>query len=163
MRRMKITRITLALAAVAAIGVGGTSIASADDDGGRPDETEIRQLFDGWNAALKTGDAERVADLYASDAVLLPTLRNEPHDTRAEIVDYFEHFLAKQPVGRITHSDVNVLDKNSAIDQGTYAFRVTAPDGTESEVPARYTFVYEKDRRGNWHIVSHHSSKYPEG
>jgi uncharacterized protein (TIGR02246 family) len=163
MRRMKITRITLTLAAIAAFGIAGTSIASADREDERPTETEVRQLFDRWNAALQTGDAERVADLYALDAVLLPTVRNQPHDTRAEIVDYFEEFLAKKPVGRITHSDVDLLNKNTAIDQGTYTFRLTAGDGTESEVPARYTFVYDKDARGNWKIVSHHSSKYPLG
>jgi uncharacterized protein (TIGR02246 family) len=165
---MKFQRIALTLAAVAAFGVAGTSIASADRDGDRhdqrPSEAEVREQFDRWNAALQSGDPERVADQYAPDGVLIPTLSNEPRDTRAEIVDYFEnHFLPSKPVGTITESLVNVLDRDTAIDQGTYVFNQTKPDGTPFQTLARYTFVYEKDASGNWKIVSHHSSKFPEG
>jgi hypothetical protein len=45
---------------------------------------------------------------------------------------------------------------------GTYEFRLTATDGTVSTVKARYTYVYERDARGQWKIVHHHSSKYPK-
>ena len=37
----------------------------------------IAALFDEWNAALATKDPETVANLYAHDAVLLPTVSNE--------------------------------------------------------------------------------------
>jgi uncharacterized protein (TIGR02246 family) len=37
----------------------------------------IASLFDTWNQALATKDPHRVADLYAHDAVLLPTVSNE--------------------------------------------------------------------------------------
>ena len=37
---------------------------------------ELEGLFDIWNAALQTGDSETVADLYAEDSVLLPTVSN---------------------------------------------------------------------------------------
>lgn len=30
-----------------------------------------------WNAALQTGDPEKVADMYAEDAILLPTVSNK--------------------------------------------------------------------------------------
>jgi hypothetical protein len=43
-------------------------------EAGRPSQQEIAALFDEWNAALATGDPEKVADLYSPDAVLLPTL-----------------------------------------------------------------------------------------
>jgi len=162
-RRMNIKRFTLIIAAAAAALVAAVPVASADRDDQRPTNSEIRALFDRWNAALQTGDAEQVSDLYARDAVLLATVDNEPNDTRAEIVDYFEnHFLPSKPVGRITESIVKVLDENSAIDMGTYEFRLTAADGTVSTVKARYTYAYERDDRGQWKIVHHHSSKYPK-
>lgn len=37
----------------------------------------IASLFDDWNAALATKDPQQVANLYAHDAVLLPTVSNE--------------------------------------------------------------------------------------
>ena len=57
--------------------------------------SEVEGLFDHWNAELASGDAARVAALYSDDALLLPTLSNQPRDTPAAIRDYFEGFLAR--------------------------------------------------------------------
>ncbi|MEN1886930.1 SgcJ/EcaC family oxidoreductase [Streptomyces mirabilis] len=109
-----------------------------------PSKERIAALFDGWNAALRTGDPEKVADRYASDAVLLPTVSTRIRDTHAEIVDYFEHFLANKPVGKKIETIVNVLDENSALDTGLYEFTLTDPDtGARRTVEARYTYEYE--------------------
>ncbi|MGP3924510.1 SgcJ/EcaC family oxidoreductase [Streptomyces sp. 8N616] len=127
-----------------------------------PGSEEIRAQFDLWQAALATGDPERVADRYAPDGVLVPTMSNRIRTDRAGIVDYFEHFLAQKPEARITRSVVSVLDGNSAVDTGTYRFTLTEENGSERTVDARYTFVYEK-KAGNWLIINHHSSAMPEG
>jgi hypothetical protein len=37
----------------------------------------VKAQFDGWNAALATLSPEKVADRYAEDAVLLPTVSNK--------------------------------------------------------------------------------------
>ncbi|MGP4000739.1 SgcJ/EcaC family oxidoreductase [Streptomyces sp. 8N706] len=123
---------------------------------------EIRAQFDLWQAALATGDPERVADRYAPDAVLVPTMSNRIRTDRDGIVDYFKHFLAQKPEARITRSVVRVLDENSAVDTGTYRFTLTDENGSERTVDARYTFVYEK-KAGNWLMINHHSSAMPEG
>jgi uncharacterized protein (TIGR02246 family) len=126
-------------------------------------EAQVLGLFDNWNAALQTGDAQKVADLYASDAVLLPTVSNNVRTDRAEIVDYFEHFLQNKPVGTKVESVVNVLDSNTVIDTGVYEFALTDRNtGEKSTVQARYTYAYEKQQDGKWLIVNHHSSKMPE-
>ena len=52
-------------------------------------EAEIAALFDLWNAALATLNAENVASLYAHDGVLLATLSNEVRPTHEKIEDYF--------------------------------------------------------------------------
>lgn len=126
----------------------------------RPTTEQIKALFADWNASLATGDAQKVADRYAPNAVLLPTVSNQVRSTRAEIVDYFEHFLKNKPSGQILDSHVAVLDADDAIDAGTYRFALTQ-EGKPTTVDARYTFVYEKID-GKWLIVNHHSSAMPE-
>ncbi|GHD60305.1 hypothetical protein GCM10010317_052450 [Streptomyces mirabilis] len=159
-RAAVITASTLAAATAVTIGIS-TSVGAAPQK--PPAKAQIAALFDGWNAALKTGDPEKVADRYAPDAVLLPTVSNKIRDTHAEIVDYFEHFLENKPVGKKIETIVNVLDENSALDTGLYEFTLTDPDtGAKRTVEARYTYEYEK-RGGKWLIVNHHSSVMPEG
>ncbi|MEU6352392.1 SgcJ/EcaC family oxidoreductase [Streptomyces sp. NPDC047072] len=166
MNRRSITKraAVVTATAVVALGTVGTVAATAGPKpAAKPSKAQIAGLFDRWNAALKTGDPETVADLYAKDAVLLPTVSNKVRTDHAGIVDYFEHFLANKPVGKKVQTIVNVLDKNSAIDTGVYEFTLTDPKtGAKSTVEARYTYEYEK-RGGEWLIVNHHSSKMPEG
>lgn len=129
----------------------------------KPDQPITRmigRLFTEWNAALATGDPRKVADRYAPDAVLLPTVSNQVRTDRAGIVDYFTHFLRNKPQGEIKMSTINLLDLTTAIDTGVYVFTLTQ-DGKQQQVEARYTFVYEL-RRGKWLIVNHHSSAMPE-
>ncbi|GAA1878426.1 SgcJ/EcaC family oxidoreductase [Streptantibioticus ferralitis] len=127
-----------------------------------PTERQIAALFDQWNAALATGNAYRVANLYAPNAVLLPTVSARIRTNRAEIVDYFKHFLENKPVGTIQKRYINILGRNAAIDTGLYQFRLTGKDGETTKVNARYTYVYQL-RGGKWLIVNHHSSELPTG
>ncbi|WP_030955725.1 SgcJ/EcaC family oxidoreductase [Streptomyces sp. NRRL S-481] len=165
----------IALAAAVAVAAAGTfalgaGVAGADSASESAKHTkpatkaQVLSLFDQWNAALRTGDPNKVADLYAKDAVLLPTVSNNVRTDRAEIVDYFEHFLQNKPVGTKVESVVNVLDRDTVIDTGVYEFALTDHEtGEKSTVKARYTYAYEKQRDGKWLIVNHHSSKMPEG
>ncbi|MGW2256008.1 SgcJ/EcaC family oxidoreductase [Kitasatospora sp. NPDC001660] len=124
-----------------------------------PTEQQIAALFDNWNAALATGDPNRVADLYAPGAVLLPTV-SDICTSRAEIVDYFTKFLTSKPVGKIQERFITVLDGTNAVDTGLYQFTLTDKNGSKSTVNARYTFVYEL-HGGKWLILNHHSSVLP--
>ncbi|MCK8438147.1 SgcJ/EcaC family oxidoreductase [Streptomyces sp. D2-8] len=146
-------------------GVAGADSGSKGTKHARPmTKAQVLGLFDNWNAALRTGDPEKVADLYAKDAVLLPTVSNQVRTDRAEIVDYFEHFLQNKPVGTKIESVVNVLDRDTVIDTGVYEFALTDhATGEKSTVEARYTYAYEKQPDGTWLIVNHHSSKMPQG
>jgi len=119
----------------------------------------IEDLFKQWNDALQTGDAKKVAALYAEDAVLLPTVSNLPRTTTAEIEDYFKHFLEKKPYGIIKQRNIKKAC-NKVTDAGIYDFEIMA-NGKKEIVPARYTFVYEY-RDKQWKIVHHHSSMMPE-
>lgn len=113
-------------------------------------------LFDRWNDALKTGDSSKVAANYTADAVLLPTLSNQPRTDLAGKLDYFNHFLENKPVGTVDSSTV-MTSCNTAIDTGLYTFRFN----DHSSVKARYTFTYTHVDN-QWLITSHHSSAMPE-
>ena len=120
------------------------------------DKTTILSLFDDWNKALKTGEAKQVTSLYHENAILLPTVSNKVRHNHEEIEDYFVHFLAKGPNGKIDEANVRIFDQ-LAISSGLYTFSFN--DG--SAVQARFTFVYQKNGE-NWEIVEHHSSQMPE-
>ncbi|MEU4252511.1 SgcJ/EcaC family oxidoreductase [Amycolatopsis sp. NPDC026612] len=162
---------TVAAAAVAGCGTSTATTPAAPPAGAppagaaaapaRPAQQQIADLFPQWNAALATGDPQKVADLYAPDAVLLPTVSNEVRRTRAEIVDYFTKFLQSKPQGVIEDEIVDVLDADTAVNTGVYEFVLTK-DGKSQRVRARYTYVYEL-HEGRWLIVNHHSSAMPEG
>ncbi len=124
-------------------------------------EQEIAALFERWNASLATHDADKVTANYARDAVLLPTVSNQPRTDGAGIKDYFVHFLERNPQGTIESRTIRI-GCNTASDVGTYAFRLSGkPPGTIETVKARYSFIYEL-RDGKWLIAHHHSSAMPE-
>ena len=118
--------------------------------------TEITALFDEWNSALKTGDPNKVASLYEGNGILLPTVSNQVRHNHEEIEDYFVHFLAKGPQGKIDEANVRIFDQ-IAINSGVYTFSFS--DG--ATVQARYTFVYRWNGQ-RWMIIEHHSSQMPE-
>lgn len=124
------------------------------------DNKAAAALFDDWNFALSSLDANQVTQRYWPNAVLLPTLSNAPRTSSAMINDYFKHFLAKRPRGRI---DTRTIQNgcNLSVDMGTYTFSLMDDKGGTSEVAARYTFVYQY-RDGAWKILHHHSSAMPE-
>lgn len=99
-----------------------------------------------------------VADRYAKNAILLPTVSDAPRTTREGITDYFTSFLKNKPQGVISDG-VTLSGPNWAEDAGVYQFTMGA-DG--SKVLARYSFVYVKED-GEWKIAHHHSSAMPEG
>lgn len=120
------------------------------------DEKGVAALFERWNASLKTGNPDAVTANYAPDAVLLPTVSNQPRTNPAEIRDYFVHFLEKHPEGRIDRRIIKI-GCNVAQDVGLYTFKLKGGKA----VAARYTYVYQY-RDGQWLIAHHHSSAMPE-
>lgn len=113
-------------------------------------------LFAAWNEALRRRDAEAVTRLYSADAVLLPTADDDVRVGQAAIRDYFVHFLARGPRGRLLQRHTQ-LGWDMLVDMGSYAFDFA--DG--SAVGARYTFVW-RPLAGGWRITHHHSSVLPE-
>merc|ERR1712029_595245 len=120
-------------------------------------EQEVKDLFQLWNGALATLDPYAVADRYAKDSVLLPTVSDIARTDYPGIVDYFTNFLKKKPQGEILESNV-IIGHNWCQDAGIYEFTMGA---TGDKVKGRYTFVYVYEDF-QWKISSHHSSVMPE-
>ncbi|SNT08143.1 conserved hypothetical protein [Noviherbaspirillum humi] len=146
--------LTLALSGCA--GKQGLQASSADGCK-KTSEQEIAALFDRWNQSLLTGDPRKVTANYAEQAILLPTVSNQPRLTSGERDDYFRKFLADRPSGKIDSRRI-YLGCNSAVDAGLYTFTFGR---TGAVVPARYTYSYAWDG-SQWLITSHHSSAMPE-
>lgn len=121
-------------------------------------EDQARDLFADWNETLATGDPAQVNEMYAEDAVLLPTLAPGVRDTSEEREEYFEGFLEGQPTGVIDELVARSTGPDSLVSSGLYIFTMAE---TGAVVPARFTYVYEYDGE-EWLIVSHHSSRVPE-
>jgi uncharacterized protein (TIGR02246 family) len=117
---------------------------------------EVQDLFERWNSALQSQDPEQVARLYSREAVLLPTLSDEPRTDHEGIVDYFSHFLVQRPHGEISQREI-LIGCNMLQDAGLYTFRFA--DGGTAQ--ARYSFIYVFES-GEWKISHHHSSLLPE-
>jgi uncharacterized protein (TIGR02246 family) len=122
---------------------------------------EVDAAFAEWRSALSSGKAENVVKLYDEDAVLLATLANEPITDQKARTAYFTTLTAKPKLSAAVNKEfVKLLDDNSAIISGVYTFSFEE-HGKIVQIPARYSFVYEKEN-GKWMIVQHHSSQMPQ-
>ena len=75
--------------------------------------------------------------------------------------DWLEAKLMKKKNLKVTPQSEIIRFEGSdiAINTGLYTFSFTQ-NGKKVKVPARFTFVYEKDD-GKWEIEDHHSSMLP--
>jgi len=125
-------------------------------------EPLAKTLFDDWNKALQAPnhDPSRVVQLYAANAVLLPTKENGPLIGHAQIRGYFAKFLEQDPVGHIDSRAIVPAPCNIGVVAGLYTFKLTE-NRVRVDVPARYTYVYVY-QGGHWLIAHHHSSAQPK-
>ncbi len=122
---------------------------------------EAKKVFDLWAKVLEGGSAEKVASMYTDDATFFPTLNGELKIGKEGAKKYFEHFLQKQPVGKIISSKVAYSDDGQNIVLfGLYDFEVDIDeDGTRETVNAEFTFAFkQKNDSDKWEISHHHSA-----
>jgi len=123
-------------------------------------EAIAKRNFARWNATLQTKNAQQVADLYTNDATFLPTVSPEFKKGQGGAEEYFHHFLEKDPNGKVIEEVVQPLSPDCYLHSGMYDFEVGPKDQREI-VRARFTFLWQKDAKGQWRIAHHHSSKMP--
>lgn len=123
-------------------------------------EQTARENFEKWNAALQTKDPQKVAELYTTNSTFHPTMSGNFEFGQEGAEGYFEHFLLKNPFGKIVEDKVQTIDDNSYVHSGLYDF-VVGPAEKRETVKARFTFIWQKDENGDWKIIHHHSSQKP--
>ncbi|MET1414445.1 nuclear transport factor 2 family protein [Roseibium sp. HPY-6] len=120
---------------------------------------KARSILQKWTEAVASGRIEEILNLYAKDAILVPTLTNEIAVTEDGRRSYFEFFLSN---GRATcavdHEDCRIdRDRCTVTIGGIYTFSFQRAAGVET-VPARFLFTFE-EFNGRWLITGHHSSR----
>jgi len=117
-----------------------------------------KAAFYHWAATVATRDVDKILALYASDAILVPTLSNQVRDCNDSRRNYFENFLAND--GLVC--DIEVFKKRVSRKLGTvvigglYTFALREGDA-QRVVPARFLFTFENIDE-QWLITGHHSS-----
>jgi uncharacterized protein (TIGR02246 family) len=117
---------------------------------------DVTELFYRWSNALSEGNAKNVAELYAANAILLPTISNQVRHNTAEIEEYFVQLLEVKASADLIEQNIRIFEQ-LAFNSGVYQFNFQ--DGTK--VKARYSFVYQLIDN-DWKIIEHHSSRMPE-
>ena len=111
-----------------------------------------------WDAALLTGDPEKVVQLYAENLTLLPTMQTKTIGDRAGARKYFAFFGSFHPTVEILEEFVIPVGAESYVHCGVYRFVVDARKGGREPLDARFSFVWQK-RGATWEILHHHSSR----
>jgi hypothetical protein len=84
---------------VAAVLSAALGIARAQDDGSIRDE--VLAATAGWVEAFNARDAQRIAELYADDAVFWGTVAKTLRATPESVLEYFVESVTKRPKLRI--------------------------------------------------------------
>ena len=108
-----------------------------------------------WIENIRSNDANKVADLYHREGLLLGTFSNIERSGKNLILDYFNNLLKSQvDVEIITQHEYK--SESIATTSGLYNFILN-----DQKIEARFSFVFLKTKE-RWKILSHHSSVLPE-
>ena len=108
-----------------------------------------------WVEKIKSNNADKVAEFYHKDGILLGTFSSIERNGRKLIFDYFKKLLK-------TQVDVDIITKHEyrtetiATVSGLYNFILK-----NEIIEARFSFVFLKTKK-KWEILSHHSSELPK-
>lgn len=120
-------------------------------------EEIMRENINLWFRLLKEKNIEAMTDLYAEPCLFLPTLSDKVITDKKGVREYFEHFMALDPKGKLVSND-----KGGALTDGIYVsgakYDFETPGGV---VNARYDMTWVREN-GKWLIRVHHSSPVPK-
>ena len=125
-------------------------------------QKEVNAALENWGDAIASRNPSQIVALYREDAVLLATLANQPILSQDGRMAYFGKLVKRESLRVTDWNGVVETGKDYAVANGTYVFRFKDKDGKDASVPARYTFVFTPDAKGEWRILTHHSSMLPE-
>lgn len=111
-----------------------------------------------WEICLNNTDLDGIINLYTDDAVLWGTFSDIIRDTPELIREYFEVLFNKENLNvKFGPSNLRSFGK-AAIYSGEYEFSYL--DKGLVKCPARFSFVFYKDKSDTYKIIDHHSSLF---
>jgi len=117
--------------------------------------TKVPRIISDWASSISQGNAKNQTIFYAKDAILLATY--EPILIgQKEIYEYFVDLLSKPNIKCVISQNYSFGNSENNVSSGLYTFSFKDEIGNTIFVPARYTFVVNRNR-----IVDHHSSEEP--
>jgi len=126
--------------------------------GGAPaDEAAVKAATAAWVDAYNSRKPERIAAMYATDAVFWGTTSKTIRPTPPDIAEYFKD-AARRPDARVTLGEQHVrVFGDVGLNSGVYTFS-DLRDGQPTARPARFSMAFHR-RDGRWVLVDHHSSE----
>jgi len=113
--------------------------------------------FKNWNEALEKREARGVAKKYSESGELFGTVSARIRQGEKEIEEYFKHFLKIDPSGKVVKRETINISDDVFLDGGLYNFDVVK-GGEKQTIEAMFTYVWQKDKNGDWKIKHHHSA-----
>jgi uncharacterized protein (TIGR02246 family) len=135
------------LASCLALVALATLLRAADDA-----KSTVAKLDEAWLDAYKAADFDRLAALYAEDAVLMPTF-SEPVQGREAIRIFFAESVKDVPRRSLALKSLRVEASSTLLmDSGEYTFDGVNTDGKPVHIVGNYITVF-KNTGGNWQTV----------
>ena len=122
-----------------------------------PDSAAVRQAIDSayvrYNAALKSGDAAAIAQMYTDDAIVMAP--NFPAwQGRAAVNAGFAGFFGQFAITDVRLATRDVIVSGAlAIEQGTYEWTLHPKTGADIKDNGKYLTVWQRQTDGSWKIV----------
>ncbi|MFA6393977.1 MAG: SgcJ/EcaC family oxidoreductase [Patescibacteria group bacterium] len=121
-------------------------------------EQIAKDNFKKWNESLLLKNAKNVAAHYTDGNTFLPTVSGDFKRGKTGAEEYFKHFIEKDPEGEIVEEKIDVISSDCYVHSGKYNFTV-GPEDQREVVEAEFTYVWVRNKEGEWEIDHHHSSK----
>lgn len=129
--------------------------------GGCATIADVQRADRAWANAMATHNPEAVDRLYSSRAILLATYKARLLKTSAKRQKYFANLFSELKNLKVTfNKEYCQVFPGGAASLGIYTF--SGIKGNQpTEIPARYTFVYQSTKNG-CKLLVHHSSVVPK-
>jgi uncharacterized protein (TIGR02246 family) len=113
----------------------------------------IQAREDQWSAAFNAHDADKVAAIYADDAVLLAP-GSLPVRGHAEIAKKATSFFSQLRDLKLIADEVRPLGADHAVEIGHSEYQAVGADGKLSPGVDNYVVVWHKANDGVWYYVT---------
>ncbi len=109
-----------------------------------------------WAEAMNSAQVSNVMELYAPNAILIPSMSGQLKKTAGQIKEYFSEFLSKPDFKvEIIEATAQMLE-DITVESGIYIFSWLVKRKPH-RISARFTLVIQNEK-----IIQHHSSVAPQ-